>query len=152
MEEGILPHSRARGNMDELEEERRLCFVGITRAEQQLIMTRAAYRTIRGLRERTVASPFLNEVSQGDQEVIDRSGAESFGGDDDDYIRQRMEEESQRLGGQFKRGQLVRHKIFGLGRVADITPMGSQTRAIIEFNTAGRKTLILEYAKLEAVG
>jgi DNA helicase-2/ATP-dependent DNA helicase PcrA len=91
-------------------------------------------------------------VSQGDLEVIDRSGAESFGGDEDDYIRQRMEEESQRLGGQFKRGQLVRHKIFGLGRVADITPMGSQTRAIIEFNTAGRKTLILEYAKLEAVG
>ena len=44
------------------------------------------------------------------------------------------------------------HKQFGLGRVAEITPMGSQTRAIIEFNTAGRKTLILEYAKLEAVG
>ena len=62
-----------------------------------------------------------------------------------------MERESQRLGGQFKRGQLVRHKMFGLGRVAEITPMGSQTRAIIEFNTAGRKTLILEYAKLEAV-
>jgi len=152
LEEGCLPHSRARGDQAQLEEERRLCFVGITRAQERLILSKAAYRTIRGLRERTVASPFLNEVSQGDLEVIDRSGAESFGGDEDDYIRQRMEEESQRLGGQFKRGQLVRHKIFGLGRVADITPMGSQTRAIIEFNTAGRKTLILEYAKLEAVG
>jgi hypothetical protein len=42
--------------------------------------------------------------------------------------------------------------MFGLGRVAEITPMGSQTRAVVEFNTAGRKTLILEYAKLEAVG
>src|SRR5206468_7043828 len=62
MEEGILPHSRARGNLNELEEERRLCFVGITRAEQQLILTKAAYRTIRGLRERTVTSPFLNEL------------------------------------------------------------------------------------------
>jgi DNA helicase-2/ATP-dependent DNA helicase PcrA len=63
-----------------------------------------------------------------------------------------MERQSERLGNQFKRGQLVRHKQFGLGRVAEITPMGSQTRAVVEFNTAGRKTLILEYARLEAVG
>ena len=50
LEEGILPHSRARGNMEELEEERRLCFVGITRAQETLILTKAGYRTIRGLR------------------------------------------------------------------------------------------------------
>ncbi|MDB5322639.1 MAG: pcrA 1 [Phycisphaerales bacterium] len=153
LEEGCLPHARARGNPEELEEERRLCFVGITRAQEKLIISKAAYRTIRGLRERTVASPFLNEMSQQDLQVIDRTGVESFSeGDEDGYIRQRMEAESERLGGQFKRGQLVRHKMFGLGRVAEITPMGSQTRAIIEFNTAGSKTLILEYAKLEAVG
>jgi DNA helicase-2/ATP-dependent DNA helicase PcrA len=152
LEEGCLPHSRARGDQAQLEEERRLCFVGITRAQERLILSKAAYRTIRGLRERTVASPFLNEMSQSDLEVIDRSGIDSFDDGEDDHIRQRMQDESDRLGGQFKRGQLVRHKIFGLGRVADITPMGSQTRAIIEFNTAGRKTLILEYAKLEAVG
>src|SRR5438477_7381188 len=54
LEEGVLPHSRARGNLNELEEERRLCFVGITRAEQHLILTKAAYRTTRGLRERSV--------------------------------------------------------------------------------------------------
>jgi DNA helicase-2/ATP-dependent DNA helicase PcrA len=152
LEEGVLPHSRARGNEEELEEERRLAFVGITRARERLILSKAAYRTIRGLRERTVASPFLSEMSQQDLEIIDRSGIESFDGDEDDYIRERMARESERLGGQFKRGQLVRHKTFGLGRVAEITPMGSQTRAVIEFNTAGRKTLILEYAKLEAVG
>jgi DNA helicase-2/ATP-dependent DNA helicase PcrA len=157
LEEGVLPHSRARGNEAELEEERRLAFVGITRAQEKLILSKAAYRTIRGLRERTVSSPFLNELSQQDLDVIDRSGASGFGGDDDDDegygdgIRQQMQRESDQLGAQFKRGQLVRHKMFGLGRVAEITPMGSQTRAIIEFNTAGRKTLILEYAKLEAV-
>jgi DNA helicase-2/ATP-dependent DNA helicase PcrA len=152
LEEGCLPHARARGDQAQMEEERRLCFVGITRAQERLILSKAAYRTIRGLRERTVASPFLSEMSQADLEVIDRSGVDSFDGDEDDYIRQRMQDESDRLGGQFKRGQLVRHKMFGLGRVAEITPMGSQTRAIVEFNTAGRKTLILEYAKLEAVG
>jgi len=150
LEEGCLPHVRARGDQAQMEEERRLCFVGVTRAQERLILSKAAYRTIRGLRERTVASPFLSEMSQQDLEVIDRTGVESLGTDDE--IRERMERESERLGGQFKRGQLVRHKMFGLGRVAEITPMGSQTRAIVEFNTAGRKTLILEYAKLEAVG
>lgn len=153
LEEGVLPHSRARGNEDELEEERRLCFVGVTRAQERLILSKATHRTVRGLRERTIASPFLNEMSQQDLEVIDRSGVESFDSDDeDDYVQRQMEQAAQRLGAQFKRGQLVRHKQFGLGRVSEITPMGSQTRAIIEFNTVGRKTLILEYAKLEAVG
>jgi len=152
LEEGCLPHARARGDQAQMEEERRLCFVGVTRAQERLILAKAAYRTIRGLRERTVASPFLNEMSQQDLDVIDRASAESFNGDEDDYIRDRMAEESQRMGAKFKRGQLVRHKMFGLGRVAEITPMGSQTRAVVEFNTAGRKTLILEYAKLEPVG
>ena len=152
LEEGVLPHSRARGNEAELEEERRLCFVGITRAQERLVLSKAAYRTIRGLRERTIASPFLNEMSQVDIEVTDRTGIPAAGEDEDEYLRRRLEEESARVSSQFRRGQLVRHRTFGLGRVAEITPMGSQTRAVVEFNTAGRKTLILEYAKLEAVG
>src|SRR5581483_418824 len=64
LEEGCLPHARARGNLNELEEERRLCFVGITRAQERLILTKAAYRTLRGLRERTITSPFLGEMPQ----------------------------------------------------------------------------------------
>src|SRR5208337_2436023 len=51
LEEGCLPHSRARGDTKELEEERRLCFVGITRAQERLILSTAAWRTIRGKRE-----------------------------------------------------------------------------------------------------
>ncbi len=155
LEEGVLPHGRARGNEAELEEERRLCFVGITRAQERLVLSKATHRTIRGLRERTVTSPFLNEISQQDVEVIDRAGSgrgDSWDGDEDAYVQERMEREAERLGAQFKRGQLVKHRQFGVGRVAEVTPMGSQTRAVVEFNTAGRKTLILEYAKLEAVG
>ena len=49
-------------------------------------------------------------------------------------------------------GQVVRHPTFGIGRIADVSDMGSQTRAVVEFNTAGRKTLILQYARLEPVG
>src|SRR5207302_3286116 len=79
LEEGCLPHARARGNEEELEEERRLCFVGVTRAQERLILSKANYRTIRGLRERAVTSPFLNEMSQSDIEVIDHTGVDSFG-------------------------------------------------------------------------
>jgi DNA helicase II / ATP-dependent DNA helicase PcrA len=142
MEEGVLPHSRARGSPAELEEERRLCFVGITRAQQRLIMTKAAYRTMRGLRERTVTSPFLTEMPPEAMEVTDRTGmAYEFNGP-----------VPERSGRRFRRGQLVRHPTFGIGRIADINDMGPQTRAIVEFNAAGRKTLILEHARLEAVG
>ena len=153
LEEGCLPHARARGNETELEEERRLCFVGVTRAEERLILSKASYRTIRGLRERTIQSPFLNEMSQADIEVIDREALENLDSEDAEEraIRRQMEEKASGLAAQFKRGQLVRHQSFGLGRISDITPMGSQTRAVIEFNQAGRKTLILEYARLEPV-
>ena len=47
---------------------------------------------------------------------------------------------------------MVRHPTFGIGRITELTDMGHQTRAVVEFNAAGRKTLILEYARLEAVG
>ena len=150
LEEGVLPHARARGNLTELEEERRLCFVGITRAEQRLILSKAQYRTIRGLRERTVTSPFLNEMPEDALRVTDRTTLDSLGdrGEERTFVR----EESRGLAGQFKRGQVVRHPTFGLGRIADVSDMGQHTRAVIEFNTAGRKTLILQYARLEPVG
>jgi DNA helicase-2/ATP-dependent DNA helicase PcrA len=150
MEEGILPHSRARGNLDELEEERRLCFVGITRAQQRLILSKAQYRTVRGLRERTVASPFLNEMPQDQLRVIDRTGLDSL--DDRAATRASEREAARGLAGQFQRGQRVRHPTFGVGRIAEVSDMGQHTRAVVEFERAGRKTLILQYAKLEPVG
>src|SRR5215218_4972336 len=88
LEEGVLPHSRARGNLNELEEERRLCFVGVTRAEQHLLLSKAQYRTIRGLRERTVTSPFLNEMPQDSMRITDRTGLDTLGDRDEerDYL------------------------------------------------------------------
>jgi DNA helicase-2/ATP-dependent DNA helicase PcrA len=149
MEEGILPHSRARTDFNKLEEERRLCFVGITRAEQHLLLSKAVYRTIRGLRERTVSSPFLGELPPEHLQVIDRTGMDV---DDDDASRERAYEETARLAQRFRKGQLVRHPTLGIGRIAEVSQIGQQTRAIVEFNTAGRKTLILEFARLEAIG
>ncbi|MCS7033898.1 MAG: UvrD-helicase domain-containing protein, partial [Phycisphaerae bacterium] len=144
LEEGCLPHSRARESLEQLEEERRLLFVGITRAQQDLILTKAAYRTLRGLRERTISSPFLAELPAERLTVVDRTGLPRVGAD--------AEEETCGSGVEFREGQLVRHPRFGLGRIAQIAPGGRQTRAVVEFNTAGRKTLILEYAGLQAAG
>ncbi len=149
LEEGILPHARARDSLNELEEERRLCFVGITRAEEKLFMSKAAYRTVRGLRERTITSPFLTELPPGALEIIDRTDAPT---ERDAEYRERLGDENERFGRRFKRGQLVRHPTFGIGRIADISDMGQHTRAVIDFNAAGRKTLILQYARLEPVG
>ncbi len=65
LEEGCLPHVRAQNDMQQLEEERRLCFVGITRAQNRLILSKAARRTIRGLSGPTVTSQFLAQIAQG---------------------------------------------------------------------------------------
>jgi DNA helicase-2/ATP-dependent DNA helicase PcrA len=144
LEEGCLPHARARESMTDLEEERRLCFVGITRAEQRLILTKAASRMIRGVTERTVTSPFLAEMPADRLEVTDRAGSRSVG----------YEPASRTPTGKpgLKMGQLVRHAKFGLGRIVEIDDGPVQKRAVVHFNEAGRKPLILEYAKLEPAG
>jgi DNA helicase-2/ATP-dependent DNA helicase PcrA len=164
MEEGILPHSRSRGDMKQLEEERRLCFVGITRAQEQIILSKAARRTIRGISERTIPSPFLHEMPVEELEVTDRTGVESYstyGRPHGSPPAQRRREDaldnssSQIRGGQFshlRRGQIVRHPQFGIGRIREIEEMGEQrTRAIVQFNQVGEKRLILEVARLEVV-
>ncbi len=150
MEEGSLPHARVREHPEQLEEERRLAFVGITRARQRLIFSRANYRQIRGLRERTAASRFLTEMPLELLEIIDQ--AEAGLGGDRASERKMAEMESQRLSNQFHPGQMVKHPQFGLGKISDISNLGQQTRAIIEFQKFGRKTLILQYARLEPVG
>jgi DNA helicase II / ATP-dependent DNA helicase PcrA len=154
MEEGILPHSRSRGNLLELEEERRLCFVGITRAQETLILSKAHYRTIRGLRERTITSPFLSEMPQELLDITDRTGLPGSGGDEDERAayREQFLDESARLAKQFRRGTMVRHPQFGVGKVEEVSGTGQHTRAIIDFNARGKKTLILQVARLEVVG
>jgi DNA helicase-2/ATP-dependent DNA helicase PcrA len=83
LEDGCLPHARARESVTELEEERRLCFVGITRAQERLILSNAAVRTIRGKTEMTINSPFLNEMPMELMEVHDRKDSYESGDDDD---------------------------------------------------------------------
>jgi DNA helicase-2/ATP-dependent DNA helicase PcrA len=159
LEEGVLPHSRARGNLTELEEERRLCFVGITRAQERLLLSKAARRMIRGISERTIPSPFLNEMPADELTVTDRTGFEPSGPrggyrrDDRGDFEDRRGSEPKGEFARYRQGQVVRHPTFGIGRIREIAEMGdNRTRAVVQFNEAGQKTLILEFARLELIG
>ncbi len=152
VEDGLLPHERSLREGREVEEERRLAFVGITRAEQHLYLTHANYRTVFGQSAPTVPSRFLRELPSADVHVLDESDAlEDFLGGGAASLGAAQRGRADRGAAAFPPGSLVRHARFGLGRVVEIGSMGTQTRVKVNFNAAGPKTLVLEYAKLELV-
>jgi DNA helicase-2/ATP-dependent DNA helicase PcrA len=152
LEEGLLPHTRSQGSPDELEEERRLAFVGITRAQRHLMMTHARYRTIRGMRERTIPSPFIREMGTTIT-IEDRSGFDvpSWG---DEGEEDGPAVATGRMSGAspYRVGALVRHPQFGMGRLLSLVPAHAPSKAKVQFERSGVKTLVLEYARLELVG
>jgi len=181
LEEGCLPHARANDSDEQLEEERRLAFVGITRAMKRLHITSARRRTVRGMSERTIPSRFLEELPSAHILVSDQAdeGA-GFGGEYDDAFtpakerawdrgalasgadwKQTVEQaREQRLASvdarpaaataNFPVGCRVRHPQFGAGKIEKVTA-GSNARAVVVFDSVGRKTLVLEYARLKRV-
>ena len=147
LEDGLLPHERGNEDEDELEEERRLFFVGVTRAKTNLYVSYARYRTVRGQFLRTVASPFLFEMGPGfmtDETPPDDDHAAFPGFGRSQPISAHAEPE-------FTPGQLVRHKTFGLGRVTKYADMGANSVVTVCFNTGQTKSLLLQYAHLSTV-
>jgi DNA helicase-2/ATP-dependent DNA helicase PcrA len=161
LEEGLLPHSRARESDAALEEERRLAFVGITRAMRKLHISSAKYRTLRGISERTIPSRFLSELGKVGVTFSDQS--DTLGGldeGDDAFLRDErgrgsggagVSGTSSRQSPKFPVGAMVRHPQFGVGKVISAST-GANARATIQFRDAGTKTLVLEYARLERIG
>jgi DNA helicase-2/ATP-dependent DNA helicase PcrA len=165
LEEGCLPHSRARESEAELEEERRLAFVGITRAMRKLQISCAKYRTIRGISDRQVPSRFLEELPR--EHVVFSDQSDPLEGLDD-FVEDRPRRGERYYAGdrardgappagprsgpaaKFAVGAMVRHPQFGVGKVLSISG-GVNARAQIQFRDAGVKTLVLEYARLERV-
>ena len=162
LEEGLLPHSRSMDSPKAIEEERRLLFVGVTRSERNLILTCASTRAVRGLRMRTIESGFLrellgtNEQTKGVVEQHDHSdneGATEEASHSGSHSgSQRGLGGSRRGAGEFKVGTVVRHGQFGVGRIEEVLPRGSLTSVRVQFRSAGVRTLVLEYAKLEVIG
>jgi len=154
LEEGLLPHARSNQSDEMLEEERRLCFVGITRAMRRLTITSARYRTHRGMPERTIASRFLEELDADHTRVRDRDDEQMI--DDFDATPTAaiggspMDRQTNDLAAQFPEGATVRHPQFGVGTVVTVS-RGRYARARVRFRDVGEKTLILEYARLTRV-
>ncbi len=152
LETGLLPHERANGNQEELEEERRLFFVGVTRAKTNLYVSYARYRTFRGQLLRTIPSQFLFELGPGFVHQVPEPDDESC------PSRPPRAPQSTPLSSEmaphpapFVPGELVRHKTFGLGRVKKFVDMGANSVIMISFNSGQTKSLLLQYAELTKV-
>ncbi len=146
LEQGVLPHQRSSDDERSLEEERRLCFVGMTRAERRLLLTSACTRAVRGVRMSTMESEFLRELPDAHVVREDRRDAVDFGGivyDEPDAWNDAP------LARRFPIGCTVRHPLFGVGRVEQVVDRGASSSARVSFRTVGLKTLVLAYAKLE---
>jgi DNA helicase-2/ATP-dependent DNA helicase PcrA len=144
VEQGLLPHERtnAHEDPDEFEEERRLFFVGITRAKTNLHISYARYRTIRGQKLRTIPSQFLFELGCGFDEQITRQ--DDYNPDDEEHYPSG----DARRTARFDKGQLVRHEFFGLGRVKEFIDIGQDSIVVVKFNTGHTKSLMLRYAHI----
>ena len=140
LEDGLLPHERGFGDEEETEEERRLFFVGITRAKTDLHISCARYRTVRGQLLRTIPSQFLYELGTDFAEST-RENQYSYYDTDD----------SCQAVPHFAAGQLVHHETFGLGTVQEFNDMGENSIVVVKFNTGQTKSLMVKYANLSKI-
>ncbi len=170
MEDGIFPHMRSMTDPDEMEEERRLAYVGITRAKEKLYVTHAWARMLFGQTQYNPPSRFLDEIpaelieeaegSRGSKRglktsVFGSSGtASSFGGRDrkvDTALKPRGPVPSGADELNLKVGDDVAHKKWGEGVILDLRGSGDKTEVVVNFGAVGEKTLLLAWAPLEKV-
>jgi DNA helicase II / ATP-dependent DNA helicase PcrA len=147
MEDGVFPHLRAMSNPKELEEERRLAYVGITRARQRLYVTRASMRSSWGAPQMNPASRFLAEVPDS-LVVWERAAAQPSMAS----LAQRpgVRSPGNRQVPALSAGDKVTHDSFGLGTVVTVDGLGEKAAASIDFGGEyGVKRLILRYAPVE---
>jgi len=142
LEEGLLPHERSFDDNNEIEEERRLFFVGMTRAKSALYISLARYRTIRGQMLRTIPSQFLYELG------IDFRQQERDGEFFEDVEAADYYDDTSQAVEEFGKNQLVMHKKFGAGIIEEFRDKGENSVVVVRFNTGRRRTLMLKYANL----
>lgn len=151
MEEGIFPHTRTLGDRAEIEEERRLAYVGLTRARKRLYLSRSEYRSSWGAPTYNPPSRFLDEIPE---KVISwntttstyksgRSAPRSFG------PPPRATGKKVESTIVLEIGDRVSHDTFGLGKVTAVSGSGDRAEATIDFGSSGEKRLLLRYAPVE---
>jgi DNA helicase-2/ATP-dependent DNA helicase PcrA len=153
MEDGIFPHSRTLDDKDEIEEERRLAYVGLTRARERLYISRAEYRSTWGAPNYNPPSRFLEEIPE---DVITWRNQSS------DSLISSMTKKSRTatapppratgkksMAMELAVGERVSHDTFGLGTVVAVAGTGEKAEATINFGQYGEKRLLLRYAPVE---
>jgi DNA helicase-2/ATP-dependent DNA helicase PcrA len=148
MEEGLFPHRMSTEEPGRLEEERRLCYVGVTRAMRTLYLTYAETRRLHGNDTYNRPSRFVQEIPSALVQEVRLSGAiqQGYGaaGQGDPYAV-----DAEAIG--LRMGQRVRHAKFGEGVVLQSEGSGDRARIQVNFADAGAKWLMLGYANLEAL-
>ncbi|MCZ2829832.1 DNA helicase PcrA [Modestobacter sp. VKM Ac-2986] len=156
LEDGVFPHLRALGDPRELEEERRLAYVGITRARQRLFLSRATVRTNWGQPAYNPPSRFLDELPT---DAVHWSGSQPVSSSPMSSAQSRVAATGLSTGGlrggagnrpviNVEIGDRVSHDAFGLGTVVEINGVGDKAQATVDFGSGGTKRLVLRYAPL----
>jgi DNA helicase-2/ATP-dependent DNA helicase PcrA len=169
VEQGLLPHERSLAKEDEVEEERRLAFVGMTRAKEELYLCHARLREFRGQSMYAVPSMFLDELPADGVQAVDlaaddrgramdewRSGGRAAeAGWADAGVTPRPRPETARTGAgpapAYAAGMLVRHDTYGVGKVTHVDGYGTSRKIKVRFSSHGEKTFIADKAKLAIV-
>jgi DNA helicase-2/ATP-dependent DNA helicase PcrA len=170
LEEGLFPHARSNQDDEELEEERRLCYVGMTRARRTLVLTGAARRRVFGEYHSTQPSRFIDEIPADlIERIVPPLSASTYQGSFPHYEfrtnpygrrgrgeRTRepepayaYEDEDQSAVPTLRAGMRVRHATFGLGSVISVEALDDDAKLVVRFASAGIKTLRARYARLE---
>jgi DNA helicase-2/ATP-dependent DNA helicase PcrA len=152
MEEGLFPHFASLGDPAAIEEERRLCYVGMTRARERLYLVNASMRRLHGSTRFDPPSRFLSEIPS---ELLE--GARPAGARRPTAPPAPLEPRVDYNAGQWtsdelppvRAGQRVAHPIFGEGTILELSGAGSSTKIRVRFDRAGVKTIVLRYAQLE---
>jgi DNA helicase II / ATP-dependent DNA helicase PcrA len=169
LEEGLFPHSRSSDDEDEIEEERRLCYVGMTRAQSRLVLTGASRRRIFGEYQSTQPSRFLDEIpSELVEQIVPTYSSQynspfvhshyqfrtnPYGRRGRGRVRETeaayaYEGEDQSIA-EIRSGMRVRHAQFGVGTVTGVEQHNDDQKITVRFNSVGVKKLLAKYARLE---
>jgi DNA helicase-2/ATP-dependent DNA helicase PcrA len=169
LEEGLFPHSRSAEDVEELEEERRLCYVGMTRARQQLMLTGAARRRVFGEYQSTQPSRFIEEIPPP---LVDRIAPAPSRRYDGNFAHAHYEfrtnpygrkgntrfkereatyayEDDDQSATDVRPGMRVRHPQFGVGSVMAVEEHNDDMKITVRFVSVGVKKLLAKYARLE---
>ncbi len=153
LEEGVFPHQASSRDAKAIEEERRLCYVAMTRAMERLTLCWAHERRRYGSRSFGTPSRFLDEIPS---DLVERLGEPSFGSSASDgpsydysYDQRSPAATSEDGDGAVRRGTRVRHPIFGAGVVLEVSGSGRDQALRIRFDRAGVKKIVVRYANLE---